>query len=47
MAGMLEVGGQAPDFSLHQTRYEEVSLRETLQKGKVVLLFYFLDWSGP
>lgn len=47
MAGTLEVGDQAPDFSLHQTRYETVSLKETLGKGKVVLLFYFFDWSGP
>lgn len=46
MAGSLEVGGRAPDFTLPQTRYEKVNLKETLEKGKVVLLFYFLDFSG-
>ncbi|HEX9016703.1 MAG TPA: redoxin domain-containing protein [Chloroflexota bacterium] len=47
MAGNLEVGSRAPDFSIPQTRYEKVSLKETLGKGKVVLLFYFMDFSGP
>ncbi len=46
MAGSLNVGDRAPDFSLPQTRYEKVSLSDTLKEGKVVLLFYFLDFSG-
>lgn len=46
MAGSLEVGDRAPDFSLHQTRYETVSLSDTIKNGKAVLLFYFLDFSG-
>ena len=46
MAGSLEVGDRAPDFTLPQTRYEKVSLSDTLKNGKVVLAFYFLDFSG-
>ncbi len=46
MAGSPEVGDRAPDFTLPQTRYEKVNLGETLRNGKVVLVFYFLDFSG-
>ncbi len=46
MAGSLDVGDRAPDFALPQTRYERVSLSDTLKNGKTVLLFYFLDFSG-
>jgi len=46
MAASLEVGARAPDFALPQTRYEKVSLSDTLKNGKVVLAFYFLDFSG-
>lgn len=47
MAGSLEVGDRAPDFALPQTRYEKVSLSDTLKNGKAVLVFYFFDFSGP
>ncbi len=46
MAASLEVGDRAPDFALPQTRYEKVSLSDTLKNGKAVLAFYFLDFSG-
>jgi peroxiredoxin len=46
MAGSLDVGDRAPDFALPQTRYERVSLSDTLKNGKAVLLFHFLDFSG-
>jgi peroxiredoxin len=46
MANSLEVGERAPDFSLPETRFEKVSLSDSLKKGKVVLAFYFLDFSG-
>ena len=46
MAANLEVGDRAPEFALPQTRYEKVSLSDTLKNGKAVLAFYFLDFSG-
>lgn len=42
MSEGLEVGQQAPDFSLPSTR-GEVSLRQLLSAGKVVLAFYTED----
>jgi peroxiredoxin len=40
----VNVGDQAPDFTLKSVGLKEVSLRE--HRGKhVVLLFYPLDWT--
>jgi len=47
-SGILEravkVGERAPDFSLRNTRGQEVTLRELLSKGPVVLSFYRGRW---
>jgi peroxiredoxin Q/BCP len=40
----LEVGDQAPDFTLKSIGLKEVSLRDYRGKN-VVLLFYPLDWT--
>jgi peroxiredoxin len=41
---MLNVGDQAPDFTLKTVGLKEVSLRDFRDKN-VVLLFYPLDWT--
>jgi len=38
------VGDTAPDFTLNDQRGEPVSLRETLRRGPVVLIFYRGGW---
>jgi hypothetical protein len=47
-SGILEravkVGERAPDFSLRNTRGQEVTLRQLLSKGPVVLSFYRGRW---
>lgn len=47
-SGILEravkVGDRAPDFSLRNTRGQEVTLRQLLSKGPVVLSFYRGRW---
>lgn len=40
-----QVGERAPDFTLHRTLQERVSLKDFVGKRTVVLLFYPLDWS--
>jgi len=41
----LNVGDQAPDFTLKTIGLKEISLREFRGKKNVVLLFYPLDWT--
>ena len=41
----VEVGDEAPDFTLPGTVDEEVNLSEYRGKKNVVLTFYFLDWT--
>lgn len=43
-AGILQAGTPAPDFSLHSTPDQSVSLRE-LRGRPVILAFYPADWS--
>ena len=42
--GILEAGNRAPEFSLHSTPDQKVSLREFLGRS-VILAFYPADWS--
>jgi peroxiredoxin len=41
----LSVGDTVPDFTLPVRGKESVTLSESLKKGPVVLLTYFLDFS--
>ncbi len=43
---MLDVGENAPDFTLSITREEKVGLKDYLGKKNVVLAFYPLDFTG-
>lgn len=45
MAG-LEVGNEAPDFTLLESPGKSVTLSEELQKGPVVLVFYPADFTS-
>ncbi|MFW9805770.1 MAG: redoxin domain-containing protein [Candidatus Thorarchaeota archaeon] len=45
MAG-LEVGSEAPDFTLLESPGKSVTLSEELQKGPVVLVFYPADFTS-
>ena len=40
----VQVGDKAPDFTLRNTRGKEVSLRQLLSKGPVILGFYRGRW---
>jgi peroxiredoxin len=40
----LNVGGQAPDFSLPASTGETVTLSEELRRGPVVLAWYLFDF---
>lgn len=40
----VKVGDRAPDFSLRNTRGQEVTLRQLLSKGPLVLSFYRGRW---
>jgi len=40
----LEMGDQAPDFTLRRTFEESVSLGALLERGPVLLLFYVFDF---
>lgn len=42
--GGLEVGDIAPDFKLENEMGENISLKESLKKGPVLLVFYRADW---
>ena len=43
-AGALQVGTAAPDFKAMSTR-GEVTLSQALEKGPVVLAFYYADFT--
>jgi peroxiredoxin len=47
MAGSLEVGDRAPDFTLSESREEKLSLSDVLKEKNAVLAFYFLAFSNP
>ena len=42
----LQVGDAAPDFTLHATTDEKITLSRVLSQGAAVLLFYRFDF-GP
>lgn len=42
----LKVGDKAPDFTLTDTNWKKVSLRDFLGKKNVVLAFYVLAFTG-
>ncbi|CAF3655535.1 unnamed protein product [Rotaria sp. Silwood1] len=42
----LQVGDQAPDFTLYNTEKKEVSLKDLTSKSNVVLLFFPLAFTG-
>ena len=44
--GPVEIGEQAPGFTLRHTFEKSVSLEETLTRGPVVLAFYVFDFGG-
>ena len=44
--GPVDIGEQAPAFTLRHTFEHSVSLRETLNHGPVVLAFYVFDFGG-
>jgi hypothetical protein len=43
---MLEVGDQIPDVKVWLAPRESISLRELVEEGPVLVLFYLFDWSG-
>jgi len=43
--GAVEIGKEAPDFSLSDIRGKQVSLSEF--KGKVIILDFFASWCSP
>lgn len=45
MKSIAQPGTRAPEFSLHATPDQVVSLRELLHGGTLVLVFYPADWS--
>ncbi|CAF5046695.1 unnamed protein product [Rotaria sp. Silwood1] len=42
----IEVGQQAPDFTLYNTEKKEISLQDLTSKSNVVLLFFPLAFTG-
>ncbi len=42
----VEVGQQAPDFTLYNTEQKEISLKDLTSKSNVVLLFFPLAFTG-
>jgi len=42
----VEVGQEAPDFSLYNTELKEISLKDLTSKSNVVLLFFPLAFTG-
>ena len=44
--GTVEIGDRAPDFTLRHTFETSVSLKATLTRGPVVLVFYVFDFGG-
>jgi peroxiredoxin len=43
---MLAVGDQIPDVTLFGNPGEPIRLRELVEAGPVLLLFYLFDWSS-
>ena len=43
---MLEVGDRIPDAQIWLAPRESISLRDLVEEGPVLLLFYLFDWSG-
>lgn len=43
---MLAVGDRIPDAKLWLAPREPISLRELVEEGPVLVLFYLFDWSG-
>ena len=43
---MLAVGDKVPDVTVAAGPQEQISLRELVQEGPVLLLFYLFDWSS-
>lgn len=46
MAGQINVGDKAPDFTLPITLRDKMSLGDVLKDKKVVLVFYIFDFAG-
>jgi alkyl hydroperoxide reductase subunit AhpC len=42
----VEVGQQAPDFTLYNTEQKEISLKDLRSKSNVVILFFPLSFTG-
>jgi peroxiredoxin len=43
---VLAVGDAIPDAKLWLAPRESISLRELVEEGPVLVLFYLFDWSG-
>jgi peroxiredoxin len=43
---VLAVGEQVPDAKLWLAPREPISLRQLVEEGPVLVLFYLFDWSG-
>jgi peroxiredoxin len=43
---MLQAGDRVPEASVWLSPREQVSLRELVREGPVLLLFYLFDWSS-
>ncbi len=43
---MLEPGDQIPDAQVWLAPRESISLRDLVEEGPVLLVFYLFDWSG-
>jgi peroxiredoxin len=43
---VLAVGDRIPDAKLWLAPREPISLRELVEEGPVLVLFYLFDWSG-
>jgi peroxiredoxin len=43
---VLEPGDRIPDAQVWLAPRESISLRDLVEEGPVLLLFYLFDWSG-
>jgi hypothetical protein len=43
---VLEAGDRIPDAEIWLAPRESLTLRELVEEGPVLLLFYLFDWSG-
>jgi peroxiredoxin len=43
---VLAVGDQIPDAQVWLAPREPISLRELVEEGPVLIVFYLFDWSG-